>query len=759
MRQERYIFFVFLEQLFFVAFIVLLGDVNQAMSRTKEISNFFYSQYFSEGLKITFGCIIPVLVCAYFGNFHMGTFISLGALLVGLSDTPGAPSHRRLGMLSAAGLSMASFIIITSINHWVSLTTIGIAVLSFLFSMLAVFNARAATVGSMSTLMMLINIRSDVSGEEQWMYLIYIAIGACWYMLISMSLIQFRPYRIAQQELSESIRHVADYIRLKANFYNPTIDFNENYLKLIEKQVEVHAHQESVRDILFRSKRSIKDTTKIGRFLTLIFSDMVDLFEQSMSTQYDYDKIHKVYGQSGIMLQFKNMVLKITSEMDNIAFAINANRIPKSIYNLDKDVTALKLAVDKLEQEEQLNTIPLKKIIINIRSIVKYLDSIYSYSASKIAEIPKEELDSASQFITRDQIDWKKFRSNLSLESSVFRHALRMSIVLSGTYLTLNLLHFSQYGIYWTLLTIMVILKPGFGLTQQRSVQRLIGTLLGGIIGAIVLITIQDETVRFILLIFFFLTAYSLFRVNYIVAVLFMTPYVLIMLSFNGMNTFEMAQERIVDTFWGGAIAFLSNYLIFPNWESSQFRSSMRSLLIANYNYFAQALELIAGKEVSITAYKLARKEVYISSANMGSTFQRMLTEPKWQQKYTKDVNRFVILSHIFSSYSANLLAQVHEGDQDSFNNNQVKLLKKTLNELEKAIVILPQKGDDSFVVKKDFPERTEASETEDENSSLITEQLQFLSKIAGDLHKVTQQITSTVEAEIKPALTLGKHE
>ncbi|MEJ5053980.1 FUSC family protein [Sphingobacterium sp. MYb382] len=728
------------------------------MHRTKEISNFFYSQYFSEGLKITFGCIVPVLICAYFGDFHIGTFISLGALLVGMSDTPGAPSHRRLGMLSTAGLSMASFVIITSINHWVSLTTIGIALLSFSFSMLAVFNARAATVGSMSTLMMLINIRSDVSGEEQWMYLLYITIGACWYMVISMSLIHFRPYRVAQQELSESIRHVANYIRLKANFYDSRIDFNENYLKLIEKQVEVHAHQETVRDILFRSKRSIKDTTKIGRFLTLIFSDMVDLFEQSMSTQYDYNAIHKAYGASGIMLQFKNVVLKITTEMDNIAFAINANRIPKSIYNLDQDITALKQAVDKLEKEEKINTMPLKKIIINIRTIVKYLDSIYSYSASKISEIPKQELDSASQFITRDQIDWKKFRSNLSFESSVFRHALRMAIVLSGTYLTLNLINFNQYGIYWTLLTIMVILKPGFGLTQKRNVQRLIGTLLGGVIGAVVLITIQDETIRFILLIFFFLTAYSMFRVNYIVAVLFMTPYVLIMLSFNGMNTFEMAQERIVDTFLGGAIAFLSNYLIFPNWENSQFRSSMRALLVANYRYIAQAIDLLAGKELSITEYKLARKEVYICSANMGSTFQRMLTEPKWQQKYTKDVNRFVILSHIFSSYSANLLAQVDEANQEAFNNNHVKLLKKTLNELEKAILILPQNDADIFVGNKDFPERKEGPEIEDENSNLITEQLQFLSKISGDLSKVTQQITSTVEAEIKPTLSQVQH-
>src|SRR5690606_15420829 len=127
-------------------------------------------------------------------------------------------------------------------------------------------------------------------------------------------------------------------------------------------------------------------------------------------------------------------------------------------------------------------------------------------------------------------------------------------------------------GIYWTLLTIMVILKPGFGLTQERDMQRLIGTVEGGIIGAVAVLFVRDVYLRFALLVFFFLTGYSLFRINYIVAVMFITPYVLLMLSFHGTDTLEMAKERVVDTLLGGIIAFVSSYIIFPNWESAQFR-------------------------------------------------------------------------------------------------------------------------------------------------------------------------------------------
>ena len=736
---------------------IIFVDRFFSMKRAKEITHFFYGQYFAEGLMITLGCIIPLLVCIFAGYLHEGTLISFGALLVGLSDTPGAPSHRRLGMLSTIVLGIVTYLIIVSVNFSIPLTTLFVALLSFLFAMFAVFNARAATVGAMCTLLMIFNVQHIFTAEHIWYPLLFTVIGGLWYMLLSMSVIKVRPYRIAQQELAESIRHVSDYIRLKANFYDPNVNIDENYIKLIDKQIEVNKHQQSVRDILFQSKRSIKDTTKFGRYLTLIFSDIVDLFEQSLTAQYDYNAIKESYGQYGIIISFKHTILKVTNELDNIAYAINANRLPKPTYNFEKDMNRLLHAVDELNSKG-INTIPLKKIIINIRNIIKYLDSIYSYNSSNVGpNIPKEEIDSASQFITRDQIDWKKFRNNLSLESSMFRHALRLAIVLAGTYLTLNLIHFGNNGVYWTMLTIMVILKPGFGLTQERNLQRLIGTLVGGIIGAAVIYFIGDVNIRFALLICFFLAGYSLFRINYIVAVMFITPYVLIMLSFHSANSLEMVAERVIDTFLGGAIAFLSSYVIFPNWENAQFRDTMRSLLIANYNYLAQAIDILSGRELTITNYKLARKEVYIASANMGSTFQRMLTEPKWRQKYTKEVNRFVILDHILASHSANLLTQTHQANISSYHAEHVRLLKKSLSELNKAIQLIPaQPDDDVFVAKKEFPQLQEVLD-ENEESKLITEQLQFLSKISGDLHKVTQELAERAgESEPRESVNLA---
>src|SRR5690606_16684040 len=276
----------------------------------------------------------------------------------------------------------------------------------------------------------------------------------------------------------------------------------------------------------------------------------------------------------------------------------------------------------------------------------------------------------------------------------LFRHSLRMAIVMGIGYLVSLTFDVGTHS-YWILLTIMVILKPGFSLTKERNFQRLVGTVIGGVVGAVLLLVVKDETSLFVLLLLFMVATFSLIRIRYVVSVMFMTPYVLILFSFLGMNTLTILQERIIDTLIGSGLSFLSSYVIFPSWESVQVNSTMRKLLIANYQYIAQALKIIAGKAPSITEYKLARKEVYVSTANMASAFQRMMTEPKSKRKDAKDVNRFVVFNHLLSSYSVTLLNNVKGASDTSLTGDQIKLIRRTLALLGQSIQLFEPEDED----------------------------------------------------------------
>ena len=56
---------------------------------------------------------------------------------------------------------------------------------------------------------------------------------------------------------------------------------------------------------------------------------------------------------------------------------------------------------------------------------------------------------------------------------------------------------------YWVLLTIIVILKPGFSFSKQRNYQRLIGTIAGGVIGVLILTFIPNKDAQFVFFIVF----------------------------------------------------------------------------------------------------------------------------------------------------------------------------------------------------------------------------------------------------------------
>jgi uncharacterized membrane protein YccC len=307
---------------------------------------------------------------------------------------------------------------------------------------------------------------------------------------------------------------------------------------------------------------------------------------------------------------------------------------------------------------------------------------------------------------------------------------------------------------YWILLTILVILKPAYSLSKKRNYERLIGTFIGGLAGALVLYFVKDETARFLFLLIFMIGTYSFQRLNYVVSVLFMTPFILIMFSFIGFGNLNIVRERIIDTFIGSFIALMASSFIFPSWEYPQLKGYMRRLLLANYNYLHDTAEGLTGKGFDITEYKLIRKELYLSSANMASALQRMLSEPKNKQRNVREVNKFIVLNHMLSSYIATLVATLRRGENRQVNPVHIKLIRKALYQLYEAITILKYDNDEIEVPEIRVPEPSIMIIEDTVDNKLIAEQLGFVNKVAGDLLKICGQMEEGVSnSQITPVI------
>src|SRR5690606_31045684 len=134
-------------------------------------------------------------------------------------------------------------------------------------------------------------------GMEPWMVLqnaLLVSGGGLFYLTISLLLYRLRPYKLIEKALGDSLLSMGDYLRARAAFYEADIDYDAKYKEVLEQQVLVHNKQSLVREMLFKTRDIVRESTHKSRILMMIFLDSVDLFERIMTSQQDYRQLHKV---------------------------------------------------------------------------------------------------------------------------------------------------------------------------------------------------------------------------------------------------------------------------------------------------------------------------------------------------------------------------------------------------------------------------------------------------------------------------------
>lgn len=709
---------------------------------TKEIKSFFYSQYFSDGLRITIGVLLPALVLAQFNKLGFGVDMSLGALCVSIVDTPGPVMHKRNAM-AISNLCVFIVAVVTGFAR-LNIYTLGleVALFSFFFSMLTVYGNRAAFVGTGALLVMILMMDQATKPDQVLTVSAITLLGGIWYMIFSLVFFGIRPYRAAQQALGENVFDIAQFLRIKADFYDPKIDIEENYKKLVSQQIKVSQNQDIVREILFKSRLLVRESTSASRILVLTFVDLVDMFENIMATHYDYAYMRDKFEGTGILEEVSRIIHHMANEVDNAAFIVLSNSKQQHPFDFLPDLEALKAKIDAVNITHETSNLVLKKILINLRDVNTKIATIYSYYSSNSARSLFEDKNKVeySKFVTSQDYAPHVFTDNLSFKSAAFKHALRVSAMCLLGFMVAKFISKGHHS-YWILLTIIVILKPSFSFSKQRNYQRLTGTISGGIIGIGLLLLVHNTTVEFLFMVFFMLGCYSFQRLNYVVSVLLMTPYILILFSFLGVN--NIVTERITDTIIGSGIAFIASYLIFPTWEFELINGYLSDVICANANYLKKISESISGKPIDITEYKLARKDVFVKSGNLSAAFERMTSEPKSKQRNVKEVHKFVVLNHILSSYVATVASELMDKSIPNAQPDIIKSVKRslaTLNDIAQKLGGAKTEllSDQVNIIDID-PKKPEPFT----NESLLKEQLGFINKMSIDIARVTDNIVA----------------
>jgi uncharacterized membrane protein (TIGR01666 family) len=712
---------------------------------TRNFQYFFSSQDFSDGLRTTLSILIPGVALGLLGHLDRGLTVSLGALCISIIDSPGPVVHKRNGMLAGIALLPLVALLTGVVQPYLWLLGVEVVVLSFVFTLFLVYGNRAASVGTAGLLLLILMMDRHLSFPQLLQYTGLVTAGGIWYMIISLLTYQIRPYRPAQQALGECIRSIADFLRLKAEFYRTGTSLEEDYRRLVAQQVVVNEKQDAVRELLFKTRQMIKESTGNGRRLVLTFVDVIDLYEHITVTYYDYAAIRARFGPSGVLEAVAEQAELMAAELENMGYAIQANHGFRSRVNLTTGLEQLKARIDALEDPAQPgHTLVLKKILVNLRNLNQRLQDIQAYFDTSAPTRSSSDLE-FGRFVGHQSFGLEQLRDHLTLNSGIFRHAVRMTLACLVGFLVAKVVLPGHHS-YWILMTITYMLKPAFSLTKQRNVQRVLGTLVGGVVGGLVLWLVQDKAALVVLLGLFMLVSFSFTRSNYIVAVTFMTPFVLILFSLMGLHYLQVVEERVIDTVTGCLLAFGAAYLLFPRWESDQLQDYMKQVLRANLRYLQTLSETLNGSPVAVVDYKLARKEVYVSSANLAAAFQRMMSEPRGKQHRPNEVHEFVVLNHILSSNVASITSAMLTGSRRA---PQIASLLKPVRHAQQALARSLRTLDPQE------PELTTAPEgaglpNETTVDPQLVEQLDFIQKVSTDIRKVTEETLTSETVSVK---------
>lgn len=659
----------------------------------QKIKDFTDSANFTRAVIVTVAATLPVFIMAQLGYFEIGFAIAIGAFLAYPADIPSNLVHRTKGLVTASLIVAGCMLVVNLLYPFPWLFYPVAIVLVFFLSMISVYGQRATMVSFSGLLAMALATGHIHTGSDIFLYAVYIFSGGLFYTLVSVTFNYLVPHRYTEQQLAECMRLTAKYMKLRGDLWDKDADRAAIVEKQLNLQVEINATHENLREILIRNSANAANSNRSRRML-LVFISLMEILELALSTSFDHSKLHEKFsGQPKALKTYQNLAYNLAATLKKISKTV-ANKkkyVPKD--KLEKDVDALVKAI--AEYEAVIGKAASGEGVWILSNMLHYAEK----QIEKIKIIERALTDKMTfkdltgkdkdleKFLTPEYYPWHTFRENLSFSSTIFRHSLRITLTIAVGF-ALGLV-FPLQNAYWILLTIVVIMRPGYGLTKQRSYQRIAGTVIGGIIAFAFLHFVDHSIIIGTLAIVCMILGFTFTAINYRVGATFVTIYVIFVYGMLNPDISAVIQDRVLDTAVGALLAFLANYFLWPSWEFINLPVFIRKSIEANRNYLDEISQYYNQKGSVTTTYKLARKNAFIELGNLMSSYQRMAQEPKSKQRRQQHVYKIAVLNHTLLSSLASLgtYIQSHKTTKasDAFN----VVVATVIRNLDQAIALL----------------------------------------------------------------------
>jgi uncharacterized membrane protein (TIGR01666 family) len=734
----------------------------------KSVQKFTAQTNFTNALKITVAAVLPVIFFASFDLFLIGFSFALGAILTYPSDIPSNLKHKINGLLVAILIIVSAAVLVSILYPYPYIFYPFLAIALFFLSMISVYGQRATMVSFSGLLSIALATGHVQEGVSIFINSGYILGGGLFYLLVSLIFYKIRPFRYVELQIAECLKLTSKYLKLRGDLWDVDASRESIIKGQLVLQVELNTTHENIREILIRN-RSNSGGSNQNRKMLLVFVSLLEILELALSTTFNHQKFNEKFANyPQILKNYQDLAYHLASTLKGISISIEENKKYVSTHQLFNDLEVLENAI--LEYQNVIGEAESREGVLmlsNMRDYVeRQIEKIKVLERAFTAPMDKQDTKGIEKDLEKFLIPlyypWSTFQNNLSFSSTIFRHSLRLTLTIFAGIVIGHLI--SVEKVYWILLTIIVILRPGYGLTKQRSYQRIFGTILGGLIAFGIISFVQNPVAISVFAIISMLLGFTFTQTNYKIGATFVTIYVVFIYAMLTPNVRDVIQFRVMDTVIGGTLAFAANYLVWPSWEFLTVRVFLKKSIKANYHYLKEISLFYNKKGQVTTSYKIARKFAFIEIGNLMNSFQRMTQEPKSKQKQLPQLYKLVELNYSLVSSSASLgtYIQTHKTTKASEAFNVV--VDTVLKNLNAAMDVLNISAEDPlqpyqkidlevrFVELKNIKakEIRENSDTEEafqlkmQEAQLVIEQLIWLNNLSESVLKASRKLVES---------------
>jgi uncharacterized membrane protein YccC len=253
----------------------------------------------------------------------------------------------------------------------------------------------------------------------------------------------------------------------------------------------------------------------------------------------------------------------------------------------------------------------------------------------------------------------RSLRAELTWNSSVFRHAARLSVALVVAGIVYRGLSLGRG--YWVPLTVLMVLKPDYGTTVTRGIARAAGTMAGVIVAWLVVTLFSPPADAIVVLLVLLAgAAYAVFPANYALFSLLLAVLIALLAEFSGGSPVGVLLDRIIDTAIGTAIA-LGAIMLWPTREAPRTLDRLSAYVAAEGEWLDAILTAYADGDAPQTL-RTTRLAARRARTLARAAVQRSLAEPRRRRPDGAPLRAVLAALDEISEYALVLVEAVHDG-------------------------------------------------------------------------------------------------